>query len=77
MLVYKDAEEAAGLIAKYLKDGKKERRDGGKRKGRVDREHTFAKRAEKLLEFIKMDSIQACQPKGLAFNRFDDLHFEL
>ena len=28
-------------------------------KGRVDREHTFEKRAEKLLEFIKMDSNKA------------------
>ena len=26
MLVYKDAEEAAGLIAKYLKDGKRGKR---------------------------------------------------
>ena len=52
MLVYKDAEKAAGLIVKYLKDGKK-REEVVKRGGRrVIREHKFEDRARRLIKMI-------------------------
>ena len=50
MLMYKAAEEAAGLIVKYLKDGKKREEMAERGKRRVVREHTFEKRAERLIE---------------------------
>ena len=52
MLVYKDAEEAAGLIAKYLKDGKKREEMVERGKGRVFKEHKFEDRARNLMGII-------------------------
>ncbi|MBI2310002.1 glycosyltransferase [Candidatus Collierbacteria bacterium] len=63
MLVYKDAEEAVGLIAKYLKDDKRRLEMINRGMRRVKREHTFKERAEKLMEFIKMDFNRAL-PSG-------------
>ncbi len=55
MLVYKDAEEAARLIVRYLKEGKKREEMAGRGKRRVLEEHKFEDRARKLIELIKMD----------------------
>ncbi|MDZ7586437.1 MAG: glycosyltransferase, partial [Patescibacteria group bacterium] len=52
MLVYRDAEEAAGLIVEYLKEGKKMEEMAKRGRKRVLEEHTFEKRAEKLMEII-------------------------
>ncbi|MBI5356154.1 glycosyltransferase family 1 protein [Candidatus Collierbacteria bacterium] len=58
MLVYKDAEEAAGLINEFLKDDKRREEMVKKGKKRVMEEHTFEDRAEKLIEMVNglMDS---------------------
>lgn len=53
MLVYKDTEETAGLIKRYLKDGKRREEMIKIGKRRVLLEHTFDKRAEKLMELLE------------------------
>ena len=59
MLVYKDAEEAAGLVAKYLKDGKKREEMVERGKGRVFKEHKFEDRARNLMGIIgKLEGIR-------------------
>lgn len=52
MLVYKDVKEAAGLIKRYLKDGKRREEMVKRGKRRVERKHTFEKRAERLMKMI-------------------------
>ena len=53
MLVYKDAEEAAELIKRYLKDSKRRQEMIERGKRRVFREHRFEDRAGKLMELVK------------------------
>jgi glycosyltransferase involved in cell wall biosynthesis len=50
ILVYKDAEEAGELIAKYLKEGKKREEMAERGKRRVFKEHKFEDRARGLME---------------------------
>ena len=52
ILAYGNEQEAAGLIVRYLRDDKARREMAEAGRKRVVREHTFDKRAEKLMEMI-------------------------
>lgn len=53
MLVYRDAQEAAGLIKRYLKDWKRRQEIVERGKKRVEKEHRFEDRAKRLIEIIR------------------------